>query len=89
MIILYNINFNEIFITYNFTKKSVPSFCLSVRYELSQAKVEQGKYLLKEDELQKREQKLKGEKTDMAQYRNNKEQRYAQNYVKHFKKDQR
>ena len=51
--------------------------------------MEQGKYILKEDELQKREEKLRQEKADMAQYRNNKEQKYAENYVKQTKKDQR
>lgn len=49
------------------------------RYELSKAQVEQGKYLLQEDDLIKKEEKLLSEKSDQANYRNRKETRYAEN----------
>ena len=61
----------------------------SCRYELAKAKVEQGKYLLKEDELKRKEEKLMKEKTDMANFRAKKEQRYADNFVKQQKEQRR
>ena len=47
------------------------------RYELAQAHVEQGKMLLAESDLQEQEQKLREQKLEAAQYRNRKEQKYA------------
>ena len=60
----------------------VCTVCFYSRYELAKAKVEQGKYLLKEDVLKKKEEKLLREKTEMAQFRGKKEQKYADNFVK-------
>lgn len=47
------------------------------RYDLAKVEVERGKYLLAEDDLMKKEQKLIMEKTKMALQRLNKEEKYA------------
>ena len=53
-----------------------------LRYQLAKAKVEEGKYLIKEDELSKKEEKLRREKTAIAQIRSNKETIYAENSLR-------
>ncbi|KAL5014793.1 hypothetical protein ScPMuIL_009063 [Solemya velum] len=49
----------------------------SEEYDLAKVEVERGKYLLAEDDLMKKEQKLIMEKTKMALQRLNKEEKYA------------
>ena len=55
---------------------------LAFRYKLAKAKVEEGKYLIKEDELCKKEDKLRREKTAVAQLRSDKETAYAENSLR-------
>ena len=62
---------------------------VSLRSELAQAQVEQGKMLLAEDDLKKREEKVLQEKRETAKYRETQEKKYAQNAVKQREASQR
>ena len=59
------------------------------RYELAKAQVEQGKMLLEEDSLKKKEELLKIERAAQAEARSRKEQQYADKTVKNMHSQQR
>lgn len=64
-------------------------FLCICRYELAQAEVEQGKLVLIEDELKKKEEMWRKEREEAAEYRQLKEKEYASQALRRVKSEHR
>lgn len=63
--------------------------CCCFRIELALAEIERGKFVLAEDELLQKEQKLNQEKTEQAMVRLQKEELYVKQSLYNKRKDEK